>query len=280
MTRFPFVGGHEAFGVIDRIGTQVTTFQLGQRVGVGAVSGFCRDCRWCRKGDDSMCKTPELTVIGRHGGFARKVRAKACAVAPIPDGVGDDLVGPLLCGGNTVFKPILEYVRPEHKVGVIGIGGLGSMAVQFLKHWGCHVTAFTSSPAKRQSALALGAHDTISSVDEEELKLAEDRFDVIISTVNVKLNWTRIISTLTRRGRLHLVGAVLEPLDIGVFSLLGGQKCVSSSPVGSNEQLRAMLSFADRHRIEPQIKVFPFDQINEAFEELRRQPQGRVVLKW
>jgi len=154
------------------------------------------------------------------------------------------------------------------------------MAVQFLKHWGCHVTAFTSSEAKRKSALELGAHATISSVNEEELKAAAGRFDVIISTVNVKLNWNLIIATLAKRGRLHLVGVVLEPLDIATFGLLVGHKTVSASPVGSVEQLRTMLAFADRHNIKPQVKVFPFDKINEAMEELRKQPQGRLVLKW
>lgn len=280
MTAYPFVGGHEVYGVVERVGADVKGIKVGQRAGVGWPASACMDCKDCRVGDHSLCSKGTGTIVQRHGGFADKVRVQSHAAIPIPDGYEGDEIGPLLCGGITVFSPILEYVRPEHKVGVIGIGGLGSMAIQFLNKWGCHVTAFTSSESKRKTALDLGAHATISSVDEKELAAAAGQFDVIISTVNVTLNWNLIVGTLTTRGRLHVVGAVLEPLSIGVFPLMMGHKCVSSSPTGGFEQCRCMLKFAQRHNIRPQVKVFAFDKINEAFGELEKNGQGRVVLKW
>ena len=279
-TQYPFVGGHEVYGVVERVGSEVKGIKVGQRAGVGWPSGACMDCKDCRVGDHTMCASGKSTIVGRHGGFADKVRVQSVAAIPIPDGYESDAIGPLMCGGITVFAPILEYVRPEHKVGVIGIGGLGSMAVQFLNKVGCHVTAFTSSEAKRKSALELGAHDTISSVDEKELAAAAGRFDVIISTVNVPLNWNLYIGTLKSRGRLHIVGAVLEPLSISVFPLMMGHKSVSGSPVAGFELSRTMINFAHRHNIRPQVKVFPFEKINEAFAEMEKQVQGRVVLKW
>jgi len=280
MTKYPFVGGHEVYGVVERVGSEVKGIKVGQRAGVGWPSSACMDCKDCRVGDHSLCGSGSGTIVGRHGGFADKVRVQSFAAIPIPDGYEGDEIGPLMCGGITVFSPIIEYVRPEHKVGVIGIGGLGSMAIQFLNKWGCHVTAFTSSESKRKTALELGAHDTISSVDEKEIAAAAGRFDVIISTVNVTLNWNLYIAALNTRGRLHLVGATLEPLSIAVFPLMMGHRTVSSSPTGGFEVARKMLSFAHRHNLRPQVKVFAFEKINEAFAELEKNGQGRIVLKW
>jgi len=280
MTEYPFVGGHEVYGTVARVGNDVKAVKVGQRVGLGWGAGFCGTCTWCRRGDDSLCDDSTATIVRHHGGFADLVRAKENAVIPIPDGYEGDEIGPLFCGGITVFAPILEYVKPEYKVGVVGIGGLGSMAVQFLRAFGCHVTAFTSSESKFQSAIELGAHEAISSTDDKALEKAAGSFDFVISTVNVKLNWNAIVGTLNKRGRLHVVGVVMEPLDIHVFPLLAGHKTISSSPTGSVSQIVKMLEFAKRHGIKPPVKVFKFDQINEAFEELEKGGQGRLVLKW
>jgi uncharacterized zinc-type alcohol dehydrogenase-like protein len=165
-------------------------------------------------------------------------------------------------------------------VGVIGIGGLGHMALQFLNAWGCEVTAFTSSDSKREEALSLGAHHTLNSRDSQALEQASGRFDLLLSTVNVKLDWNAYLNTLKPKGRLHLVGAVLEPLDISVFPLLAGQRSVSSSPVGSPATIAQMLEFAARHDIKPQVEVFDMQDVNQAVERLRNgSPRYRVVLK-
>jgi uncharacterized zinc-type alcohol dehydrogenase-like protein len=189
-------------------------------------------------------------------------------------------VGPLMCGGITVYNPLVQFdVKPTDRVGVIGIGGLGHLGLKFLRAWGCHVTAFTSSESKRDEAMALGAHDIINSRDPNALEQAVGRFDFIISTVNVKLDWNAYIATLAPKGRLHFVGATTEPLDIGVFPLLLGQKSVSASPVGSPSTIRQMLEFAKRHDIEPQVEMFRMAEVNDALKHLEDgKARYRVVL--
>ena len=170
-------------------------------------------------------------------------------------------------------------VKPTDRVAVIGIGGLGHMALQFLHAWGCNVTAFTSSGAKKTEALQIGAHQTIDSRDPESIQAAAGQFDMIISTVNVKLDWNAYVETLKPRGRLHLVGATLDPLDLSLFQLLMGQRSVSASPVGSPATIARMLDFAARHDIKPVIETYPMEQVNDAMERLRSgQARYRIVL--
>jgi len=170
-------------------------------------------------------------------------------------------------------------VKPNDKVAVIGIGGLGHITLMFLNAWGCEVTAFTSSADKRDEALNMGAHHTLNSRNEKEIQEAAGRFDMIMSTVNVKLDWNLYLGTLKPKGRLHFVGATLEPLDLGAFALIGGQKSVSGSPVGSPATIATMLEFCVRHDIRPQVEMFPFDRINDAIDHLASgKARYRVVL--
>jgi alcohol/geraniol dehydrogenase (NADP+) len=281
MSQYPFVGGHEIFGTVSAVGDAVKNLKVGQKAGIGWHAAYCGECKQCGTGDQNLCGSASGTIVARHGGWADKVRASSKAVVAVPEGYEGDHVGPLFCGGITVFTPILEFAKPDMRVGVIGIGGLGSMAIQLLNKWGCHVTAFTSSAAKRQSALELGAHATVSSTDNVELSNVAGSFDMIISTVNVKLNWDAIIGALAPRGRLHLVGATLEPIPVGAFSLLMAQRTISGSPVGSPAAIATLLEFAQRHNIRPPVhKVFKFEEVNEALAELDSNPQGRIVLKW
>ena len=209
------------------------------------------------------------------------MRAAANSVVAIPDGVDLESAGPLFCGGITVFNPLVQFdVKPTDKVAVIGIGGLGHMALMFLNAWGCEVTAFTSSEAKKKEALDMGAHHTLNSRDAGEIEAAAGRFDFIISTVNVKLDWNLYLGTLKPRGRLHFVGATLEPLDVNVFSLLMGQRSMSGSPMGSPATMASMLDFSRLHGIRPVIEKFSFDDINAAIARLRSgDAHYRVVLQ-
>jgi uncharacterized zinc-type alcohol dehydrogenase-like protein len=280
LTQYPLVPGHEVVGTIAKVGDQVEQLTVGQTVGLGWHAGYCDSCGSCRSGDQNLCADAQATIIGHHGGFAEQVRAAANSVIPIPEGIDLESAGPLFCGGITVFNPLVQFgVKPTDKVGVIGIGGLGHMALQFLNAWGCEVTAFTSSADKREAALDLGAHATINSLDPEEINAAAGRFDLLISTVNVKLDWDLYLSTLSPRGRLHFVGAVLEPLNIQAFSLIPAQRSVSGSPVGSPVTMMKMLDFVKRHDVKPVIEKFPFSEVNQAIERLRSgQTHYRVVL--
>ena len=280
MSSYPLVAGHEVIGEVIDIGTDVKGFTVGQSVGVGWISGYCEQCDQCHVGDENLCSDLTGTIVNHHGGFADKIRAQANSVIPLPEGINLKTAGPLLCGGITVFNPLLQFnIKPTDKVAVIGIGGLGHMALQFLKAWGCEITAFTSE-SKKQEALDLGAHHAINSRDDNELAQAEGRFDMILSTVNVKLDWNLFLTKLKPRGRLVFVGATLAPLDINVINLTEGQKTISGSDTGSFQTMTKMLKFAQQHQIQPVIEVLPFDQINEGIEKLRSgDVRYRIVLE-
>ncbi|MCL4122010.1 UNVERIFIED_CONTAM: hypothetical protein GTU68_008225 [Idotea baltica] len=220
-------------------------------------------------------------MVNREGGFAEKVVANASAVLPLPSSLDLKVAGPLLCAGITVFNPLIQFdIKPTDKVAVIGIGGLGHLALQFMTAWGCKVTAFTSSESKKQEALAFGATETINSRDPEEIAKAANQFDYIISTVNAKLDWNLYLSALKPKGRLHFVGVTAAPLDVSVIPMIFGQKSISASPVGSPANISKMLEFAARHEIKPDIELYKFDDINEAIERVRSgKARYRVVLE-
>lgn len=280
MSEFPIVPGHEATGTIAAIGDRVEHLRVGQTVGLGWYSRSCRTCRHCLGGDHNLCLANEQTIVRRHGGFADKVRCDKLWAVPLPAGVEPRKAGPLFCGGITVFNPIVQFgVLPTHLVGVVGIGGLGHLALQFLNKWGCEVTAFTSSADKARVATELGAHKTIDSRSDAELDKAAGTFDLILSTVNVPLNWEKYFAALGPRGRLHLVGAVLEPIPTAAFGLIGHQRSVSGSPLGSPATLATMLEFCARHKIAAVTEHFPMSRVNDALDHLRAgRARYRVVL--
>lgn len=279
-TRYPFVGGHEAVGTVVAIGDQVKRTKVGDRVGVGWYAQSCMQCSACLSGYHNLCRSAVGTISGRHGGFADRVRLHWAWATPLPAGMALESAGPLFCGGITVFSPIVEFgVRPTMRVGVVGIGGLGHMAVRFLRAWGCEVTAFTSSESKRAEAMALGAHAVVATHDAKALAKLRGAYDFILVTANVKLDWNAYIAALAPKGRLHLVGAVLEPIPVQAFSLIGGQKSISGSPLGNPDVTRRMLEFCVRHGIAPQIERFPMSKINDAFEHLKAgRARYRIVL--
>ncbi len=280
ISQYPLVAGHEVIGTVAATGSNVRNLEKGLTVGLGWHSGYCGDCYSCKTGDQNLCMSAQPTIVAHHGGFADKVRADASSVIPIPEGIDLESAGPMLCGGITVFNPMVQFeVKPTDKVAVIGIGGLGHIALQFLNAWGCEVTAFTSSESKRQEALNLGAHKTLNSRAQGEIEAAANSFDFIISTVNVKLDWNLYVNTLKPKGRLHFVGATLEPLDLGVFPLLMGQRSISGSPVGSPATMEKMLEFAHLHQIKPQVEKYPMSKINEAIDHLKSgKARYRIVL--
>jgi uncharacterized zinc-type alcohol dehydrogenase-like protein len=268
-------------GKIVALGDQAKGLKVGQRVGLGWNSGSCMSCRECLSGDQNLCADSEATIVHRHGGFADRVRAHWAFVVPLPDDLDSEDAGPLFCGGATVFNPILQFgVRPTDRVGVIGIGGLGHLALQFLAKWGCEVFAFTSSESKREEAKKLGAHAVVDSKDSAAMKKLASSMDFVISTVNVPLDWKAIVNTLGPKGRLHLVGAVLEPVPVEAFSLIGSQRSVSGSPVGSPATIATMLDFCVRHEIAPVTELYPMSRANDALQHLRDgKARYRVVLE-
>jgi uncharacterized zinc-type alcohol dehydrogenase-like protein len=274
MTTYPFVPGHEIIGTIESLGSHVKHLKVGQRVGIGWESGSCGTCESCMTGHQNLCASSVPTVLGPYGGFAERVRAQAGFAIPIPDTLDAAAAGPLLCGGITVFSPMLENnVKPTHRVAVIGIGGLGHMAIKFLRAWGCEVTAFSHSPAKEDEAKQFGAHHFVVSSNPDEVMKCANSFDYIISTVNKLEDLTPYLVTLRPKGKLVLVGVVVEPLQFGMFPMLVGEKVITSGAIGSPASIATMLDFAARHNILPLTENFKFSQVNEAIERLR---EGKV----
>ena len=280
MSSYPIVPGHEVVGTVAAIGEGVSNVAVGDTVGLGWNSSSCMTCHACMSGDHNLCAESEGTIVGRFGGFADKVRCSAEWAIPLPASVAAAEAGPLFCGGITVFNPIVQFdVQPTDRVGVIGIGGLGHMALQFLNKWGCEVTAFTSTGAKADEARNLGAHNVVNSRDPSELEGVAGSLDFILSTVNVDLDWNAYLAALGPRGRLHSVGAVPTPLPIPAFTLLAGQKSVSGSPLGSPATTATMLEFCARHGIKAQTEHFPLSRVNDAFDHLRAgKARYRIIL--
>lgn len=278
---YPLIAGHEVVGTVAAAGPQVKRVKVGDRVGLGWNSGSCLSCPQCLAGDHNLCAGGEGTIVGRPGGFAERVRCHWIWAAPIPAGVDPVSAGPLFCGGITVFDPIVQFgVRPTQRAGVVGIGGLGHLALQFLQKWGCEVTAFTSSESKRAEAKKFGAHHLVNSKDCAALKKIAGSLDFILVTVNATLDWAGLIGALAPKGRLHFVGAVLEPVELAAFGLISGQKSVSGSPTGSPGTVDQMLAFCARHHVAPVIEKFPMSRVNDALEHLRAgKARYRIVLE-
>lgn len=280
MTKFPFVPGHEATGTVVALGEEAKGLQIGQRVGLGWTAHSCLACRECLSGDQHLCSTTQGTIVGRHGAFADRVRAQWAWVRPLPEGLDMAKTGPLLCGGITVFSPFLIHNVPSTaRVGIIGIGGLGHMALQFANKWGCEVHAFTTSDSKEAEAKKMGAHYVHNTKQEGALKKLARSLDLIISTINVPLDMAGFLDTLAPKGRFHDVGIVLKPFEVPAFNLIAGQKALSGSPSGSPTALDRMLAFSARHAIAPITETFPMSKINDAFERLRSgKAHYRIVL--
>jgi uncharacterized zinc-type alcohol dehydrogenase-like protein len=281
MSNFPFVPGHEVTGTISALGDQAKGLKIGQKVGLGWSSHSCLSCHECLSGDQHLCSTVQGTILGRHGGFADRVRAQWTWVRPLPEGLDMAKTGPLLCGGVTVFAPLLiNDVPSTARVGVIGIGGLGHMALQFASKWGCEVHAFTTSDSKEEEARKLGAHFVHNTKKPDAFAKLAGSLDMIISTVNVPLDVPALLGALRPKGHLHNVGAVLEPLQVPAFGLLQGQKSVGGSPTGSPVVIDEMLEFSARHAIAPITERFPMSKVNDALEHLRSgKARYRIVLE-
>ena len=277
---FPLVPGHEIIGTITAMGSAVKELKMGKRVGIGWQCKSCLTCENCCKGEENLCAQNQGVVVAHHGGFADRVRSHARFVIPIPDALESEYAAPLLCGGVTVYSPLRNYnVQPYMKVGVIGIGGLGHLALQFANAFGCEVTAFSSDASKEKEAKEFGAQHFINSIDDAALDRCKNSFDFILSTVNVDLNWEKYVSLLRANGKLCFLGAA-NRVNIPINALVMGNKSICGSVIGGPLMIKEMLEFAARHDIHAKTQVMPMNQAAEALNLVRQnKARYRIVLK-
>lgn len=272
-SQYPVVPGHEVVGVVEAVGSAVHRLKVGQRVGVGALCGSCMECEWCEGGAQHVCAQVAGTVMGEHkGGFASVVRVNNWQFAhPIPEAIASEHAGPLMCAGTTVFTPVLRHaVAPTARVAVVGIGGLGHLAVQYLAKWGCEVTAISSTHDKDEQAHGFGAKHFIATKGTDELAKAARGFDFILSTVSADLPWDLYLAALRPKGTLCLVGLPASAVSFSAWSIIGGEKSVVGGQPGSIDETQAMLDFTARHGIKPMIETFPMTEANAALDHTRQ----------
>jgi len=278
ISKYPLVPGHEIIGSVVQKGEGVKVLDLGQRVGVGWQSKACLQCENCTRGEEVVCPSKERTCVDRFGGFADKIVVDSRFVYPIPEALSSENAAPLLCAGITVYSPLKIYqVQAPMSVAVIGIGGLGHLALQFAKAFGCEVTAISSSKDKEAEARGFGASRfyTLDDLDS----LPQGSFDFILATVHADLDWNFIASLLRPRGRLCFVGIPQGDVRIAARTLISGNRSVSGSGTGNRSQMQEMLKFAARHGIAAKTEAFPFSKVNEAIARLRaNKARYRIVL--
>lgn len=271
MSAYPFIPGHEIVGRVTETGNSVLGFNTGDRVGVGWQAGSCGQCEWCLQGAEHLCAESQGTCVHRNGGYAERVRVNARFVVPIPEGLDSERAAPLLCGGVTVYAPMRRYrVNPSSRVGVIGIGGLGHIALRFAQAFGAEVTAFSTSPAKEAEARSLGAHEFVNTRETKMIKKLAGHFDLILSTVHSDQDWNSYVTALRPTGTLCFVGVPPAPLSLPVFPLVSGQKTIAGSTIGSPRTLAEMLDVAARHKVQAMTESFPMSKVNDAVAKARK----------
>ena len=270
-SQYPFIPGHEIIGKVAAVGTEVKSLEVGQRVGLGWQSSSCGQCEWCMKGQENLCAASECTCVRRHGGYADRVRANARFVVPIPDALDSEQAAPLLCAGITVYNPLrINGVNPSSRVGIVGIGGLGHIALQFARVFGAEVTAFSTSVGKEEEARALGAHHFVNSLESKAMKDMAGSLDFILTTVNADQDWGAYLQALRPTGTLWFAGVPPSPVSVHAFSLVSGLRTIGGSPAGSPFCLREMLEVAARHGVKATTELFPMARANAAIEKVKK----------
>jgi uncharacterized zinc-type alcohol dehydrogenase-like protein len=276
-TQFPAVPGHEIVGRVTKVGPQVTKFQPGDIAGVGCLVDADLSCPQCRKGLEQFSPTMVMTYgsadkhlnLPTYGGYSEGIVVDEHFVLRIPKNLDLAAVAPLLCAGITTYSPLRHWkVGPGQKVGIVGLGGLGHMGVKFARAFGAHVVVFTTSPAKRDDAIRLGAHEVVVSSDANEMAKHAGTFDFILDCVSAEHDLNVYLGQLAPDGNLTLVGAPEKPLPVSSFALIMGRKSLSGSLIGGLAETQEMLDFCGEHNLTCDIEMIRMDQINEAYERM------------
>ncbi|PYI50862.1 NAD(P)-dependent alcohol dehydrogenase [Paenibacillus flagellatus] len=274
---YPLVPGHEIAGIVTQVGSEVTKYAVGDRVGVGCMVDSCRECVNCQRGEEQYClsgNTGTYAAIDRYGqytqgGYSTHIVVTEDFVVRIPDGMELDVAAPLLCAGITTYSPLRHWgAAPGKKIAVVGFGGLGHMAVKLAHAMGAEVTVLSQTLKKKEDGLRLGADHYYATSDPETFKTLAGSFDLIINTVSAKIDINAYLSLLALDGTLVNVGAPAEPLPVQVFSLIPHRRSFAGSMIGGIRETQEMLDFCAEHNIAPEIEVISANQIDEAWERV------------
>jgi uncharacterized zinc-type alcohol dehydrogenase-like protein len=274
---FPMVPGHEIAGVVSEVGPGVTKYAVGDRVGVGCMVDSCRECDNCKAGLEQYCTGGNVmtyNAVGKdgevtHGGYSQKVVVDEDFVVRIPDALSLDVAAPLLCAGITTYSPLRHWnAGPGKKVAVVGMGGLGHMAVKLAHAMGAEVTVLSQSLRKKDDGLKLGADHYYATSDLKTFEQLAGSFDVILSTVSARLDLSAYLSLLRTGGALVNVGVPEEPVTFHPFALIGGNKILAGSMIGGIPETQVMLDFCAEHGIGAEVERIAASEINEAYQRL------------
>lgn len=276
-TTYPCVPGHEIIGRVVAVGADVQTFKIGDTAGVGCMVDSCRSCPNCIKDLEQFCPTTTFTYNSTdqksggitYGGYSDNIVVDKAFVLKIPPNLDLAATAPLLCAGITTYSPMRHHnVSPGQKVGVVGLGGLGHVAVKLAKAFGAHVVVFTTSSSKVEAAMGLGADEVVNSKNPDEMKKHLNSFHFILDTVSAQHDINAYLLLLGIDGNLTQVGVPPEPLSLNVGSLIYGRRSLSGSLIGGIKETQEMLDFCGEHNITADIELIPIQNINEAYDRL------------
>ncbi len=279
ITSFPFVPGHEIVGHVSAIGPRVNNLRVGDRVGIGWQGRSCGVCEWCIRGETQLCmEIDKTTVMEPYGGFSSSVVADHRFVHPLPPGLSSEDAAVLMCAGLTVYSALCTHLTsPGLNVAIVGIGGLGHLAIQFARAFGCHVTAISSSPGKSEEAYGFGADHFIDANDKIRMQDVAYKFDLVLCTANAGIQWQTLLAALKKRGKLILLGfpdVIFNSTDLVAHELM-----LVGSLIGNPGMMRAMLCFAQEHGIRPVVELMPIHAVNQAIKKLQEnRARYRIVL--
>ncbi|WJX61787.1 cinnamyl-alcohol dehydrogenase [Trifolium repens] len=275
---YPLVPGHEVAGEVTEVGSKVTKFKVGDRVGVGCMVGSCHSCQSCGDDLENYCPKMILTYSAKnidgtitYGGYSDTMVCEELFVIRIPDALSLEAAAPLLCAGITVYSPLKYFGldKPGLRLGVVGLGGLGHMAVKFAKAFGANVTVISTSPNKKKEAIEhLGADSFVVSCEQDQMQALMGTFDGIIDTVSAQHPLVPLLGLVKNHGKFVMVGAPEKPLEVPAFSIIGGRKTISGSMIGGIKETQEMIDFAAKHGVKPDIEIVPVDYVNTAMERL------------
>ncbi|KAL3840187.1 hypothetical protein ACJIZ3_024778 [Penstemon smallii] len=283
ITMYPVVPGHEITGIITKVGGNVTNLKVGDRAGVGCLAASCLNCEYCKEGEENYCDQLQFTYNGifwdgsiTYGGYSEFIVADYRYVVRVPENLAMDAAAPLLCAGITVYSPLKDNnlldspgPGPGKRIGIVGLGGLGHIAVKFGKAFGHHVTVISTSPSKEKEARdRLGADDFILSTNADQMQLKRRTLDFILDTVSAQHSLGPTLDLLKVKGTLVIVGAPEKPMDLPSFPLIFGKRAVKGSIIGGIKETQDMMDVCGKYNITCDIEVVNISQINEALDRL------------